>query len=164
MAVAVAGRVPEALPALIGFMAVCGIANVVAFAAIAKLRGRTALADFAGLFSRSPMPVLLLTVAFLSLAGLPPLAGFLCKLALFTATLKGGLGWLAIVAVANTVLSLFYYLRVIGPAVFAPAPFGPVATLGGSTTACLWLSGAALLAVSLVCSPFWASLPPTLLP
>ncbi|WP_296763255.1 NADH-quinone oxidoreductase subunit N [Sediminimonas sp.] len=163
MAVAVAGRAPQALPALIAFMAVYGIANVAAFAVIARLRGRTAITDYSGLVGMHPGPVVVLTVALLSFVGIPPLAGFLGKLALFTAALEAGLGWLVIVAVANTVLSLFYYLRVVAPAVFG-TPGAGAATLRGSAHVTLWLSLALLLGATIFWSPLWSALPGALLP
>lgn len=163
MAVAVAGAVPDALPALLGFMTVYGIANLLAFAAIVELRGRTAIADYRGLIRKRPGPAIALTLAFLSFVGIPPLAGFLGKFALFMATLEGGLAWLVIVAVANTALSLFYYLRVIGPAVFS-GPEGAMATLGGTARATLWTLFALLLATTFLWAPGWSNLPSDLLP
>ena len=163
MAVAVAGRAPQALPALIAFMAVYGVANVAAFAAIAQLRGRTAISDYSGLIGTQPGPVVALTVAFLSFVGIPPLAGFLGKLALFTVTLDAGLGWLVVIAVANTVLSLFYYLRIVAPAVFG-ASGAQVATLNGSARVTVCLSLVLLLAATVFWAPLWSSLPGVLLP
>ena len=163
MAVAVAGAVPDALPALLAFMSVYGIANLLAFAAIVELRGRTAIADYRGLIRKHPGPAIALTLAFLSFVGIPPLAGFLGKFALFVATLEAGLAWLVVVAVANTILSLFYYLRVIGPAVFS-RPEGAMATLGGTARATFWALFALLLATTFLWSPVWSALPRALLP
>lgn len=56
-------------------------------------------------------------MSFLSLLGLPPLAGFVGKLELFAAAIDADQAWLAVVAVVNTVISLYYYLLVIAPAV-----------------------------------------------
>ncbi|MEQ9079006.1 MAG: proton-conducting transporter membrane subunit [Sandaracinaceae bacterium] len=67
-----------------------------------------------------------MTVALLSLVGIPPLVGFTAKLELFAATLEAGYGWLAVI---NTVISAFYYLRVIPPMYLEP-PEGEVALLG----------------------------------
>ena len=52
-------------------------------------------------------------MGMLSLIGIPPLAGFAGKLALFTATIDAGLAWVAVAAVVNTVVSVAYYLRVV---------------------------------------------------
>ena len=71
--------------------------------------------------------------------GIPPLAGFVGKLTLFVATIDAGYAWLAAVAVINTVISLFYYLRVLGPMYFDEPP-APVILLG------LWAGCAMLIA------------------
>ena len=60
-------------------------------------------------------------MSFLSLLGLPPLSGFVGKLEVFIAAIDAGQAWLAVIAVLNTVVSLFYYLRMIAPAVLSPA-------------------------------------------
>lgn len=62
---------------------------------------------------RSPTMGVCMVVAMLSLAGLPPLAGFMGKLYLFTAAVRGGFVSLAIIAALNSVVSLYYYLRVL---------------------------------------------------
>ncbi len=163
MAVAVAGEAGDAEAALMGFVGVYGIANIAAFAVVAHLRGRTALEDYAGLARTRPLATVVLILAFLSFVGIPPLAGFFGKFALFQVALDGGLAWLALVAAANTVISLFYYLRVIGPAVLE-APAGEVATLGRGTAAALAVSVAALLAVTPGWGAIWAALPAAMLP
>jgi len=163
MAVAVAGRTPAALPALLGFMSVYGLATLLAFAVVARLRGRTRIEDYRGLLRSRPVELVALTLAFLSLVGIPPLAGFLGKLVLFSASLDAGLGWLAVVAVANTVLSLFYYLRVVGPAVFS-GPDNSAEVLEGSAAAVLWIALGALLGTTLLWAPAWTLAPRGLLP
>ena len=121
MAVVVLGRSGEALRALLFFLVAYAVANVAAFAVVVRLRGRTAVRDYAGLARRRPLAAAVLVLSFLSLVGVPPLVGFVGKLELFVATLDGGYGWLAVAAVANTVISLFYYLRVLAPACFDDA-------------------------------------------
>jgi NADH-quinone oxidoreductase subunit N len=54
-----------------------------------------------------------LLISLLSLGGIPPLAGFIGKLLVFSAAMKSGMSWLVIIAVLNSVLSLFYYLKVL---------------------------------------------------
>jgi NADH-quinone oxidoreductase subunit N len=63
-----------------------------------------------------------LVFAFPSLLGLPPLAGFVGKLELFTAAVDADPAWLAVVAVVNTVISLYYYLRVIARTILESSP------------------------------------------
>ncbi|MEZ5237419.1 MAG: proton-conducting transporter membrane subunit [Microthrixaceae bacterium] len=115
-----------------------------------QLRGRTALQDYRGLFARSPLPALALTLAMLSFVGIPPLAGFAGKLLLFGATIDGGYAWLAALAVANSVVSLFYYLRVIAPMSFAGAePPAKAPTLGGWSATGAALAGVLVLALGI---------------
>lgn len=129
-AVAVVGGTDTAVPALLLFLATYAAANTAAFAVIGALRGRTALADLHGLVRVRPGLAWAMTVALLSLVGIPPLAGFAGKLAVFTAALDGQLRWLAVLVALNTVLSLAYYLRVVA-AMHLREPDGePVHLLG----------------------------------
>jgi NADH-quinone oxidoreductase subunit N len=156
MAVAVVGLTPEAAPALLMFLAGYALAQLAAFAAVTQLRGRTALGDYSGLFAASPVAALALALAFLSLVGVPPLVGFVGKLALFWAVIDAGWWWLAAAAVANTVISLFYYLRLIGPMAFA-ASAGPVAVLGPWSGAAMALAAALTLAAGLAGEALFAA-------
>ena len=135
MAVVVVGRSALAVPALLFFLGGYAVANLAAFGVVVQLRGRTALDDFAGLSTHRPWLAASLVVAMLSLVGIPPLVGFVGKLQLFAVTIQAGYAWLAVVAVANTVVSLFYYLRVAGAMYFGtrerrPAVLGWPAALG----------------------------------
>jgi NADH-quinone oxidoreductase subunit N len=69
--------------------------------------------DYAGLGRRHPLLALVLTVFLLSLVGIPPLAGFVGKFYLFGAAVRGGYVWLAVIAVLNSAIAAYYYLRVI---------------------------------------------------
>ena len=80
--------------------------------------GGDRLGDFAGLSRRAPVLSLCMLVFMLSLAGIPPLAGFFGKFYLFTSALEGasprfGLLWLVILAVGMSTVSLYYYLQVL---------------------------------------------------
>ena len=154
MAVAVADLAPRALPSLIWFLAAYALANLTAFAVIAHLRGRTALENYKGLARTQPDMAAALIVAFLSLVGIPPLIGFVGKLGLFIATIDGGYAWLALAAALNTVVSLFYYVRVIAPMYFATPPEQPPVTLARSSGALAVLCAAGLVALGLASGPF----------
>lgn len=156
MAVAVADLAPRALPSLIWFLAAYALANMTAFAVVAHLRGRTALSDYAGLARTQPWMAAALIVAFLSLVGIPPLIGFVGKLGLFIATIDGGYAWLALAAVLNTVVSLFYYVRVIAPMYFMPAEGSTPVTLGPISRAISILCAVGLLALGLASGSFLA--------
>lgn len=163
MAVAVAGAAETALQALVAFVGVYALANLLAFAVIAHLRGRTALEDVAGLLRARPVAAIALTLALLSFVGIPPLPGFLGKFALFEATLDGGMSWLAVLAVANTVVSLFYYLRVIGPAALSK-PQDAMGTLGRASFTVILVALVAMAVLVPVWGGLWNGLPATLLP
>lgn len=145
MAVVVIDRADMALPALVIFLAGYAAANTAAFAVITELRGRTALDQYRGLAASQPWLAAAVAIAFLSLVGVPPLAGFVGKLTLFTAVIDGRYTWLAVLAVANTVVSLFYYLRALGLMYFEPSPLAaPAPVLGRSAG---WAAGLATVAV-----------------
>ncbi len=68
--------------------------------------------DYAGLVKRSPLLACTLLLALVSLAGVPPLAGFFGKFTLLMAAVNSGLVWLALIAAVNIVISLYYFLMV----------------------------------------------------
>jgi NADH-quinone oxidoreductase subunit N len=69
--------------------------------------------DFDGLARRAPFWAFAMVVFLLSLGGIPPTAGFLGKYFLFAAAVQAGFGWLAIIAVLMSAVSMFYYLRLV---------------------------------------------------
>lgn len=83
------------------------------------------LSGVRGLWAKAPYTATLMTVALFSLIGLPPTAGFIGKVYLFLAVLDSKLYWLALVGVLNTVVSLYYYARII-KAMFFENPSEPV--------------------------------------
>ena len=154
MASPVLGRTDHALPALLFFVTVYAAAQLAAFAVVTELRGRTALVDYRGLATRRPWLATALVVALLSFVGIPPLGGFAGKLLLFTAAIDGGYAWLAAVAVVNTVVSLFYYLRVITPVALDDADrVDLIPVLGRWAAAAALVSTAAVVALGLGAQP-----------
>ncbi|WP_246633727.1 NADH-quinone oxidoreductase subunit N [Pseudonocardia nigra] len=116
MAVAVAGRAELAQPALLFYLAAYAITNLGAFAVVAELPHARTLDDHRGLARRHPGLAVALAVCLFGLIGTPPTGVFVGKLTVFTAALDGGFAWLAVLAIVNTVASVFYYLRWIAPA------------------------------------------------
>ncbi len=164
MAVAVIGLDAGAVPALLAMVGAYALANLAAFAVVADLRGRTALADYRGLFATRPLDALVLTLAFLSLVGIPPTVGFFGKFTVFSVTIGAGYGWLALVAAVNTAVSLAYYGRVLKHAAFEE-PAGTMARLDSATLTGLIASGAAIVALGLAAGPVLGGLvDATLLP
>jgi NADH-quinone oxidoreductase subunit N len=71
------------------------------------------IADFAGLGRTHPLPALMFIIFFLSLAGIPPTAGFVGKLLIFRAAIEAGFVWLAVIGVATSAIAAYYYFMVI---------------------------------------------------
>lgn len=71
------------------------------------------LSDYAGLSKRHPVLAALMAMFMLSLAGIPPFAGFFGKYYLFTAAIEAGYTWLTVVAVLSSVISVYFYIGLI---------------------------------------------------
>jgi NADH-quinone oxidoreductase subunit N len=99
------------------YMLAYGLTNLGAFAVVIALERRGeaawALDDFSGLFRRQPFLAIAMAIFMLSLAGVPPTAGFFGKFYVFTAAYEAGLGWLVLVAVISSAIAAFFYLRVV---------------------------------------------------
>ncbi len=104
------------ITSLLFYLSVYLFANLGAFAVVlAVSRGKLGeqIEDYAGLSQRSPGLALAMLLFLLSLAGIPPLAGFVGKVNLFIAAVNAGLIWLVVVGVLNGVISLYCYLQVV---------------------------------------------------
>ncbi len=145
MAVASIGRSALAVPSLILFVIAYAAANVAAFGAICAVRGLTDRRAYAGLARARPWTALALALALLSFIGIPPLVGFTAKLALFGAAIEAGYTWLAVAAAVNTVVSIAYYARVLGP-VYFDAPAGRVGRFAGAVTVAVAAATGAVVA------------------
>jgi len=117
---AVLGIAPEteiiARSGILFFLFSYALTNIGAFAAITVISNKVnsdAIDDFKGMGKRAPVLALCLTVCLISLIGMPPAAGFMAKFYLFNGAVHYGLLWLVIIAVINSVISAFYYLRIV---------------------------------------------------
>ncbi len=104
------------LSAIVFYLVAYALMNLGAFAVIAAVEKngevRTSLDQMAGLARARPGMALALTVFLVSLGGLPPTAGFVAKFYIFSAAVKNGMVFLAIVGALNSLVSVYYYLRV----------------------------------------------------
>jgi NAD(P)H-quinone oxidoreductase subunit 2 len=92
------------------FMNLCGFTCVVLF----SLRtGTDQISEYSGLYQKDPLLTLGLSVSLLSLGGIPPLAGFFGKIYLFWAGWQAGLYWLVLLGLITSVVSIYYYIRVV---------------------------------------------------
>jgi NADH-quinone oxidoreductase subunit N len=157
----VANRI-EGVRALLYYVVTYGITSLGAFGAIAAVEhstGGDSLDRFAGLSRRSPWLAWCLAVFLLSLAGIPPLAGFFGKFYLFTAALNAkdhplGMLWLVGVAVAMSCVALYYYLVVLKQMFVVPVPEkAPVIRVRFMTRVVLTICVIAIVAWG--CFPQW---------
>jgi len=98
------------------FLAGYALANLGAFSAIIAISNRLnsdLIEDYSGMIKRAPVLTLALSLCLISLIGMPPAAGFMAKFYIFNSAVQNGLLWLVIVAVLNSVISAYYYLRVV---------------------------------------------------
>jgi len=153
MAIVALGSSDLAVPSLLFFLMAYVSSNLAAFGVVVELRGRTALADYAGIAQERPALTGALAISFLSFIGVPPLNGFFAKLLLFAVAIQVGYGWLAIVAAVNTVISIFYYVRVLAPSYFDRAA-GPVPVLGRSAGWATVVSAIVVIVTGIVVEPF----------
>ncbi|HZI67801.1 MAG TPA: NADH-quinone oxidoreductase subunit N [Thermoanaerobaculia bacterium] len=111
------------------------------------------VSDFNGLAKRNMTAAVVMLVFLLSLAGIPPTAGFIGKYYLFTAAMKAGYAWLAVLAVLMSAVSLFYYFRIAAAMFFSEAEGAPLRSSYTLTTAVL-ICAAATLLVGVAPQPF----------
>src|SRR4029453_492528 len=112
----------------------------------------SALDAFRGFGRRHPWPAALFAIFLLSLAGIPPLAGFWGKYYLFQARIDPGLAWLVVVAVFSSVISAFFYLRVIA-VMSLDEPAGAAAPVSRSRALGLAMAIAGVLTVAIGLAP-----------
>lgn len=123
--VGLAALTPQGVGALLFYSVAYTVANLLAFGAVIALAdgiGGTQISSYAGLSRRAPLTALSLTIALLSLGGLPLMAGFMAKFYVFLFAAQAGLIWLVVVGVINSVIALYYYLRVVWQVYVAEVP------------------------------------------
>jgi NADH-quinone oxidoreductase subunit N len=103
--------------AVLFYLLAYAVTNLGAFGVIAVLdnadRPNDRVRDYAGLSNDHPGLAALMTIFLLSLGGFPPLAGFIAKWYVFSAAVKAGYTWLAILGVLTSVVAVFFYLRIV---------------------------------------------------
>jgi NADH-quinone oxidoreductase subunit N len=128
MLLGIVAHTQQSLAALLYYVITYALATLGAFAVIAVVeeqRGSDQISSFDGLSRQAPVLSFCLAIFILSLAGIPPLAGFFGKFYLFVTVLAAtpgsmGLLWLVVLAIAMSAVSLYYYLRVLKRVYVAP--------------------------------------------
>jgi NADH-quinone oxidoreductase subunit N len=117
MLIGLAAGNSDGVAGVIFYLTVYTFMNLAAFGIVALIEGENEtnleLYSYTGLGSRNPVLAALLSICMFSLAGIPPLAGFFGKYYVFIATIKSGLTWLAILGIVSSVISVYFYLRVV---------------------------------------------------
>jgi NADH-quinone oxidoreductase subunit N len=101
---------------LIFFLMSYAVTNLGAFIAVIAISNTIdsdEINKYTGMGKRAPLLAAALTLCLISLIGLPPTAGLIAKIYIFSGAVQNGLLWLVIVAVINSAISAFYYLRVV---------------------------------------------------
>jgi NADH-quinone oxidoreductase subunit N len=147
---------PSAQASVLFYLLTYTVSTAGAFGALVLCGSRGAEAvsyeDLAGIGRRHPAAALALSFFLLSLAGIPPTAGFFGKWFIFRAAIDGGFYWLTLIAFLNSVVGVYYYLRVLVYMYMRePAAGAPIATPMRSTyvNAALLLSAALVLVLGL---------------
>ena len=154
--------------AVLFFILVYALTNLGAFAgiiALANATGGEKIEDFRGLAKRAPLLSAGTALCLLSLSGIPPMAGFVSKVFIFSAAWSQGLSWLVVIALINTVISLVYYGRLVKVMYFdAPlkedhltTPIGLSSSIALTTAALIVITFAAQV-VLLIANPAASSL------
>lgn len=140
------------------------LTNLLVFAIIGRVVQQTGSSEFtafAGLNRRSPTLALMMLVGVLSLAGIPPFAGFFAKVLVFGSAMNAGLAWLVIVGIVNSIIGLYYYLRVL-KVMYLDEPAGEwketTPPLGWSLGVAFCLVGVILLGIYLAPWFNWATI------
>lgn len=117
MTIGLAAGNPEGVAGIIFYLAAYTFMNVGAFGIIALIEGKEEtnldINSYAGLGNKYPVLAGALSLFMFSLAGIPPFAGFFGKYYVFIAAIKADLTWLAILGVISSVISVYFYLRIV---------------------------------------------------
>ena len=106
----------QGMTSLVYYVLIYMFANLTVFTVItivALRAGKFTLEDYNGLYTTNPKLAFLMTLALFSLAGIPPFAGFFSKFFIFAAAFEGGFHLLVFIALINTIISLYYYLKIV---------------------------------------------------
>ncbi|WP_165065023.1 NADH-quinone oxidoreductase subunit N [Paludisphaera rhizosphaerae] len=154
---------PAAAGAVLYYLVVYAFANLGAFTAAAwtaRDRGGDAIADLDGLGRRSPLLALGIVVLMFSLIGVPPFGGFFGKLYIFMEALRQGpaetriaLTWLVALGLFNSVVSAFYYVRVLRAMYFREPADHPLKAAGPAIALPIGLSAVIVTVLGIVPGP-----------
>lgn len=143
----------QGMTALVFYLLVYMVSNLGAFAIMTTIEENSRkinISDYDGLYQSNPKLAFLMTLCLFSLAGIPPFAGFFSKFFVFMAAFKAGYPLLVFIALANTVISLYYYLLIV-KAMYIKPNESPISTFksDGYTRAALAICTIGVLALGI---------------
>jgi NADH-quinone oxidoreductase subunit N len=147
------GPSPDGVPAMLFYMLLYLVTNLGAFGCIVwyiNETGREQISEYRGLSRTNPLVALAMMTCLFSLAGIPPLSGFVGKFFLFSIASQAGYHWLVALAAVNSTISLYYYLRIVRQMYIEPPFEGAVRlpiTRGLAATIGVLAVGAVLLGI-----------------
>ena len=147
------------LTAILIYLLAYAFTNLGAFAVVIAASNHfknDELASYAGLAKKSPFLAAMLTFFLLSLAGIPPLGGFIAKFFVFSSAMEEGFFTLAIAAAINSAIAAFYYFKVVRFMYLTPPATEETISHPAPLTWALWLMMIGVLAMGLAPSPFIA--------
>lgn len=150
----------QGMTALVFYVLVYMFANLAVFGVITIVALRAhkfTLEEYNGLYTTNPRVAFLMTLALFSLAGIPPFVGFFSKFFIFAAAFGAGYRLLVFIALINTVLSLYYYLKIV-KAMYINRSEEPIATFRSDnyTRACLTICTVGIMMLSVVSAVYQA--------
>ena len=135
------------------YILIYGVMNLGAFGvvvALAREAPGALISDFAGLGRRAPAMALAMGAFMVSLAGIPPLAGFWGKFFIFGAAVEANQAWLAAIMVVNSVISLYYYVAIVRQMYFVDVPEARPLRAPVGVAAVVAIAAVVILAVGVV--------------
>ena len=138
------------------YLGAYALTNLAAFFAVIAISSKVEsdeIDSYAGVAQRAPLLAGALAFALVSLTGIPPTAGFMAKVFIFGAAVQSGLVWLAVAGVINSVVSAYYYLRVVRVMYFQPAPSSEKVPSSAAFRVALGVTALGVLVVGVVPGP-----------
>ena len=153
IALAIISGTAFGMTTLVYYIFVYVFSNLAAFGVVTTIENRSGklnISDYKGLYSTNPILSFVMMLAMFSLGGIPPFAGFFSKFFVFAAALEQGFYVLVLIAVVNTIISLYYYLLVV-KAMFIDSSEQPIPPLqsDGYNRASLFICTAGILLVGI---------------
>lgn len=153
----VAAATAAGISSVMFYLLVYTVTNLAAFTVVilaSRIAPDDRIEGYSGLHRRAPLLSFALAISLLSLAGLPPMAGFFAKLYLFAAAYQAGMVWLVVLGLLNSAVSLYYYAHVIRQMYLVAPPDEEPVRFPAAAFASLAVAVVAVFALGILSEPF----------